>query len=113
MHFGRNCGFTMYINNKYIQFDGWIKKQLICQSNSLFGNLDKIWKEIIFAASGLGPNLLMVLMGAFFTDAVNPSALDLASNANKAVQTIAGTCLIVPWLFPILWFLAKSFDGFI
>ena len=46
MHFGRNCGFTMYINNKYIQFDGWIKKQLICQSNSLFGNLDKIWKDI-------------------------------------------------------------------
>ena len=36
----------MYINNKYIQFDGWIKKQLICQSNSLFGNLDKIWKDI-------------------------------------------------------------------
>ena len=36
----------MYINNKNIQFDGWIKKQLICQSNSLFGHLDKIWKDV-------------------------------------------------------------------
>lgn len=78
-----------------------------------FRNLDKIWKEILFAASGLGPNLMMVLMGAFFTDAVNPAALDLASNSSKAVQTITGTCLIVPGLFSVLWFLAKTFDGII
>lgn len=78
-----------------------------------FRNLDKIWKEILFAASGLGPNLLMVIMGAYFTDAINPAALDLASNSGKAVQTITGTCLVVPALFPILWFLAKAFDGII
>lgn len=78
-----------------------------------FRNLDKTWKEIIFSASGLGPNLLMVLMGAYFTDAVNPAALNLAQNPNKAVQTIAGTCLILPFLFPILMTIAKAFDGFI
>ena len=78
-----------------------------------FRNLDKTWKELLFAASGLGPNLLMVLMGAFFTDAVNPAALDIASNPGKVVQTITGFCLIVPWLFSVLWFIAKVFDGVI
>ena len=78
-----------------------------------FRNLDKTWKEILFSASGLGPNLLMVLMGAYFTDAVNPAALNLATNPEKAVQTISGTCLILPILFPILWALAKAFDGII
>lgn len=78
-----------------------------------FKNLDKTWKEILFSASGLGPNLLMVLMGAYFTDAINPAALDLSSNADKVVQTISGTCLIVPFLFNLLWFVAKVFDGVI
>lgn len=78
-----------------------------------FKTLDKTWKELLFAMSGLGPNLLMVLMGAFFTDAVNPAALDLAANAGKAVQTITGTCLIAPAIFPILWFVGKVFDGVI
>jgi len=78
-----------------------------------FRNLDKIWKELLYSASGFGPNLMMVLMGAFFTDAINPAALDLASNQGKIVQTISGTCLIVPWLFSILWFIGKTFDGII
>ena len=78
-----------------------------------FRNLDKTWKELLYAATGLGPNLLMVLMGAFFTDAVNPAALDIASNPGKIVQTITGACLILPWLFSILWFIAKVFDGVI
>ena len=78
-----------------------------------FRNLDKTWKEILFSASGFGPNLLMVLMGAFFTDAVNPAALNLAQNSDKVVQTISGTCLIIPALFPILWFIGKVFDGII
>ena len=68
-----------------------------------FKTLDKGWKEILFAASGLGPNLLMILMGAFYTDAVNPAALGNAS----AVQSIAGVCLVVPALFPILFLIAK------
>lgn len=79
-----------------------------------FRNLDKPWKEILYAASGFGPNLLMVLMGAFFTDAVNPSALGItAETAGNAVQTITGTCLVFPILFSVLWFIGKAFDGLI
>ena len=78
-----------------------------------FKNLDKSWKEILFSASGFGPNLLMVIMGAYFTDAINPASLDLASNADKVVQTITGSCLIIPALFSILWFVSKAFDGLI
>lgn len=78
-----------------------------------FKNLDKTWKEILYAASGFGPNLMMVLMGAFFTDAINPAALDIASNPGKIVQTITGTCLVAPALFSILWFIGKAFDGII
>ena len=79
-----------------------------------FKTLDKSWKEILYAFSGFGPNLLMVLMGAFFTDAINPSALGDAASGNSAWQTIAGsTCLILPAIFPVLWFIGKAFDGLI
>ncbi len=73
-----------------------------------FVNLDKKWKEIVYAFSGFGPNLLMVLMGAYFSDAVNPSALPEGS-----LQAISSVCLITPGLFSILWFLGKVFDGII
>ena len=36
----------MFIASKCINFDGWIKKQLICQTNGLFGSLDKVWKDV-------------------------------------------------------------------
>lgn len=71
-------------------------------------SLDKKWKELLFACSGFGPNLLMVLMGAYFTDAVNPAAMKAGS-----FQVINGTCLILPAVFPILWMLGKIFDGII
>ncbi len=70
--------------------------------------LNKKWKEIVFAASGFGPNLLMVLMGAMFTDAINPAALNEGS-----LQAIGNVCYVMPLLFPILWALAKAFDGII
>lgn len=70
--------------------------------------LNKKWKEILFSASGFGPNLLMVLMGAMFTDAVNPVALDTGS-----LQAIGNVCYVMPLLFPILWAIAKAFDGII
>ena len=73
-----------------------------------FVNLDKKWKEIVYALSGFGPNLLMVLMGAYFSDAVNPSALPEGS-----LQAISSICLITPGLFSILWFIGKVFDGII
>lgn len=70
--------------------------------------LDKKWKEILFAASGFGPNLLMILMGAFYSDAVNPSAL-----SGNVLQTISGTCLIAPFAFAFLMGIAKAFDGIV
>lgn len=70
--------------------------------------LDKHWKELLFSFSGFGPNFLMVLMGAYFTDAVNPAAL-----GSNTLQAINGTCLILPAVFPVLWLIAKAFDGII
>ena len=73
-------------------------------------SLDKKWKEVLFAFSGFGPNFLMILMGAYFTDAVNPAAL----GAGQTYQAIAsGVCFILPALFPILYAIAKAFDGII
>ena len=75
-----------------------------------YKTLDKGWKEIVFAMSAFGPNLLMGIMGAYYSDAVNPSAL----NANEAaVQSIAGVCLVTPLLYAILATIAKIFDGII
>ena len=73
-------------------------------------SLDKKWKELLFAASGFGPNFLMVLMGAYYSDAVNPAGL--SGNVNG--QTIVGNiCLVVPALFSVLMILGKVFDGVI
>ena len=72
-------------------------------------SLDKKWKEFLFGFSGFGPNFLMVLMGAYFTDAINPAAL-----GSDSLQAIAsGTCFILPAVFPILFALGKVFDGII
>ena len=72
-------------------------------------SLNTKWKEFLFSFSGFGPNFLMVLMGAYFTDAINPSAL-----GNKFMGfPLEGICLIMPLLFPILHGFAKAFDGII
>lgn len=71
-------------------------------------SLNKKWKEVLFAFSGFGPNFLMVLLSAYFTDAVNPAALPQGS-----LQAISGTCLILPGAFSVLWMLSKAFDGII
>lgn len=71
-------------------------------------SLNTKWKEFLFGFSGFGPNFLMVLMGAYFTDAINPAALQEGS-----MQAIARVPLILPALFPILYALAKAFDGII
>ena len=74
------------------------------------GSLNKKWKEFLFAFSGFGPNLLMVLMGAYFTDAINPAAM----GAEQTYQVIAsGVCFITPAIFPTLFALSKAFDGII
>ena len=76
-----------------------------------FRNLNSTWKEILYAASGFGANLMMIIMGAYFSDAVNPSALGTSSDAY--LQTITGACLVLPILFSILGIIGKVFDGLI
>ncbi len=71
--------------------------------------LNKKWKEFLYGFSGFGPNFLMVLMGAYFTDAINPAAL--GDGSYQAIMS--GVCFILPALFPILYALAKIFDGII
>ena len=73
-------------------------------------SLNTKWKEFLFSFSGFGPNFLMVLMGAYFTDAINPSAL---VNAGEFQRFASGACFILPALFPILYAIAKAFDGII
>ncbi len=72
-------------------------------------SLNTKWKELLFAFSGFGPNFFMVLMGAYFTDAINPAAL--SSNTYQAIMS--GTCFILPAIFPIIYMIAKAFDGII
>ena len=73
-------------------------------------SLDKKWKEFLFAFSGFGPNFLMVLMGSYFSDAINPAALE---SGEQFQAIMPGVCFILPALFPILYALSKIFDGII
>ena len=73
-------------------------------------SLDKKWKELLFAFAAFGPNFLMVLMGSYYSDALNPAAF----GGNETFQTMAGgICLIAPAIFPILYAIGKAFDGVI
>ena len=76
----------------------------------MINSLDKKWKELVYAASGFGPNFMMVLMGAYFTDAVNPAAL---GHVDTFQAIMSGTCFVVPALFPVLYMIGKIFDGVI
>lgn len=71
--------------------------------------LNKRWKEILFAATGFGPNLLMVLMMAYFTDAVIPTGL----TADVDFWSYGGTILVSTIIFPILWTIGRVFDGIV
>lgn len=73
-------------------------------------SLDKKWKELLFAFSGFGPNFLMLIMGSYFSDALNPSALE---SGEQFQAIMPGVCFILPALFPILFALGKMFDGII
>ena len=72
-------------------------------------SLNKRWKEVLFAATGFGPNLLMVLMMAYFTDAVIPTGL----NADVGFWSYGtnATVLVSVIVFPILWTIGRVFDG--
>ena len=55
---------------------------------------------------------MMIIMGAYFSDAVNPTAL--GGSASAELQSIVpNVCLILPLLFSILGVIGKIFDGFI
>ena len=69
--------------------------------------LNKRWKEVLFAAAGFGPNLLMVLMMAYFTDAVIPTGLD----ADIGFWSYNGAIIVSTIIFPILWTIGRVFDG--
>jgi Na+/melibiose symporter-like transporter len=73
-------------------------------------SLNRKWKEFIFAFSGFGPNLLMILMGSYFSDALNPASLEMGEQFQAIVP---GVCFILPAVFPILFALGKVFDGII
>lgn len=73
-------------------------------------SLDKKWKELLFAFSGFGPNLLMIMMGSYYSDALNPAALE---SGEQFQAIVPGFCFIMPALFPILFALGKVFDGII
>ncbi len=70
-------------------------------------SLNKRWKEVLFAATGFGPNLLMVLMMAYFTDAVIPTGL----KADIGFWSYGGTIIVSTIIFPILWTIGRVFDG--
>ena len=72
-------------------------------------NLDKRWKELLFAGAGIGPNLLMVLMMAYFTDAVIPTGLQADIN----FWSYGGVIIVYTAIFPILWTIGRVFDGVI
>lgn len=73
-------------------------------------SLDKKWKEFLFAFSGFGPNFLMILMGSYYSDALNPAALE---SGEQFQAILPGVCFILPALFPILYAVGKIFDGLI
>ena len=72
-------------------------------------SLDKKWKEFLYGFCFFGPNLLFVLLGAYFTDALNPAGL----TANLEAWSISGYSLIMPGIFGIMWMIAKVFDGLV
>ena len=77
-----------------------------------FRNLNSIGKEILYAFSGFGANLMMIIMGAYFSDSLNTIALG-ASESAKWQTIIPGACLIFPALFSVLGIVSKVFDGLI
>ena len=91
---------------------------------SKFLSLNKKWKEVVYALSGFGPNLLMVIMGARFMAAVNPlgDALtgdvgiiytigrDLAGGISGLSSAVS---IVIPIVFIVLFYIGRAFDGFI
>ena len=76
----------------------------------MVNSLDKKWKEFLFAFSGFGPNLLMILMGSYYQEALHPGSLE---SGEQFQAILPGVCFILPAIFPLLYGLGKAFDGII
>ncbi|MBE7066745.1 MAG: MFS transporter [Ruminococcaceae bacterium] len=72
-------------------------------------SLNKRWKEFLYAGSTFGPNILMVLLTAYFTDSMNPAGL----TADIENWSLSGYALVTPALFGVLWMVGKVFDGLV
>lgn len=63
----------------------------------------------LYALSGFGPNLLMILVTAYMLDAVIPTGLV----TNREFWSLTGAVIVSPVLFSVLFTLAKVFDGLV
>ena len=79
-------------------------------NSTVFRSLDKKWKEFLFAFSGFGPNLLMILMGSYYQEALHPGSLE---SGEQFQAIMPGICFILPAIFPLLYGIGKAFDGII
>ena len=52
----------------------------------------------------------MLVLGSYFSDALNPSALESGEQFQAIIPNV---CFILPALFPILFAIGKAFDGLI
>ena len=82
----------MFIASKLIKFDGWIKKQLLCQVECLFGSLDLIWKDVR-DSKWLGGNEEGWERFPYYLNGLIPLAYalkdeELISKANKYIDII-------------------------
>ncbi len=75
--------------------------------------LNKRWKEILYAFSAFGPNLVMIAMMAYFTDAVDPTFMIESHSSALPSMSFNSTIIVAPILFGILWTIGRVFDGFI
>ncbi|MDR0856179.1 MAG: MFS transporter [Clostridiales bacterium] len=74
--------------------------------------LNKRWKEVLYALAPFGPNLIMIMMMAYYTDAVDPRLLGTDAYGIQSFSR-AGAVIVAPILFGVLWTIGRIFDGFI
>jgi len=87
-----------------------------------FQSLNRRWKEVLYAMSGFGPNLLMIIMGARLLEAFTGSGyatnLDLGliwtiGNNGDPGSGASVWSIVIPSVFTILLLIGKAFDGII
>lgn len=92
----------------YLPYNDYIIFPLERGAFMRYKTLNTLWKELLFAMSGFGPGFLMIMMSAYFTDAINPTALPPGS---PMAISPTGYIFILPLVFPVLIMIAKMIDG--